>query len=201
MAVVLASVAAYVVVRNQLRDDVDDRLRDPVRADLDPAGAAPARELPPADDVLVLPTGPLGSRDGFAQVVRPDGTVVRPARQTRFSSRSTSGRSRWRAGERKAFFSDATIGGVHARVYTAPLSTGDALQAVRPLEEVDSTLRDLGFALVLISLGGIALAVWLGRLVARAALTPVKQLTDDGRARRPHQRPEPPDPRRRRRTS
>ena len=69
-------------------------------------------------------------------------------------------------GERKAFFSDATIGGVHARVYTAPLSTGDALQAVRPLEEVDSTLRDLGFALALISLGGIALAVWLGRLVA-----------------------------------
>ena len=58
------------------------------------------------------------------------------------------------------------------------LSTGDALQAVRPLEEVDSTLRELGFALVLISLGGIALAVWLGRLVARAALTPVKQLTE-----------------------
>jgi two-component system sensor histidine kinase MprB len=31
---------------------------------------------------------------------------------------------------------------------------------------------------VLISLGGIALAVWLGRVVARAALTPVKQLTE-----------------------
>ena len=81
-------------------------------------------------------------------------------------------------GERKAFFSDATIGGIHARVYTARLSTGDAFQAVRPLEEVDSTLRELGFALALISLGGIALAVWLGRIVARAALTPVKQLTE-----------------------
>jgi two-component system sensor histidine kinase MprB len=49
---------------------------------------------------------------------------------------------------------------------------------VRPLEEVDSTLRDLGFALALISLGGIALAAGLGRIVARAALTPVTQLTE-----------------------
>ena len=57
------------------------------------------------------------------------------------------------------------------------LSTGDALQAVRPLEDVDSTLRDLAFALALISLGGIALAVWLGMIVARTALRPVKQLT------------------------
>ena len=52
------------------------------------------------------------------------------------------------------------------------------MQAVRPLEEVDRTLRDLTFALVLVGLGGVALAVWLGLLVARAALTPVKQLTD-----------------------
>ena len=81
-------------------------------------------------------------------------------------------------GERKPFFTDATIGGVHARVYTAQVPTGDAVQAVRPLEEVDRTLRDLTFALVLVGLGGVALAVWLGLLVARAALTPVKQLTD-----------------------
>src|SRR4029453_12408872 len=82
------------------------------------------------------------------------------------------------AGERDAFYTDATIGGVHARVYTAQVPTGDAVQAVRPLEEVDRTLRDLTFALVLVGLGGIALAVWLGLMVARAALTPVKQLTD-----------------------
>jgi two-component system, OmpR family, sensor histidine kinase MprB len=52
------------------------------------------------------------------------------------------------------------------------------VQAVRPLDDVDRTLRRLLFALVLVSLGGVALAVWLGLLVARAALTPVKQLTD-----------------------
>jgi two-component system sensor histidine kinase MprB len=176
VAVALASVTAYVVVRNQLRDDVDNRLRNLFEQISIPQGLL-LPGAPAGDDVLVLPTGPLGSRDGFAQVVRPDGTVVRP-RETRFQLPVDQRALEVARGERKAFFSDATIGGVHARVYTAPLSTGDALQAVRPLEEVDNTLRDLGFALALISLGGIALAVWLGRLVARAALTPVKQLTE-----------------------
>jgi len=176
VAVALASVSAYVVVRNQLRDDVDNRLRNLFEQISIPQGLL-LPGAPAGDDVLVLPTGPLGSRDGFAQVVRPDGTVVRP-RETRFQLPVDKRALEVARGERKAFFSDATIGGVHARVYTAPLSTGDALQAVRPLEEVDNTLRDLGFALLLISLGGIALAVWLGRLVARAALMPVKQLTE-----------------------
>jgi two-component system, OmpR family, sensor histidine kinase MprB len=176
VAVVLASVAAYVVVRNQLRDEVDTRLQTLFEQISIPQGLL-LPGAPAGDEVLVLPTGPLGSRDAFAQAVRPDGTVVAP-RDVPFRLPVNDPRVLEVArGERKAFFSDATIGGVHARVYTARLSTGDALQAVRPLEEVDSTLRDLAFALALISLGGIALAVWLGRLVARAALTPVKQLT------------------------
>jgi two-component system sensor histidine kinase MprB len=176
VAVVLASVAAYVVVRNQLRDDVDNRLQNFYEEIAIPRGLL----LPGAstgDDFLVLPTGPLGSRDAFAQVVRPDGSVLRP-RGVPFQLPVNDPRVLEVArGERKAFFHDATIGGIHARVYTARLSTGDALQAVRPLEDVDSTLRDLAFALALISLGGIGLAVWLGRVVARTALRPVKQLT------------------------
>jgi two-component system sensor histidine kinase MprB len=175
VAVVLASVAAYLVVRDQLRDDVDNRLQNFYEE------IAIPRELllpgaPAGNDFLVLPTGPLGSRDAFAQVVRPDRSVVRP-RGVRFQLPVDDEVLEVASGERKAYFHDATIGGVHARVYTARLSTGDALQAVRPLEDVDNTLRDLAFALALISLGGIALAVWLGRIVARTALRPVKQLT------------------------
>jgi two-component system sensor histidine kinase MprB len=176
VAVILASVVVFLVVRNQLRDEVDNRLRTLFEQISLPQGLL-LPGAPAGNEVLVLPTGPLGSRDAFAQVVRPDGTVVRP-RETRFKLPVDERVLEVARGERRAFFSDATIGGVHARVYTAPLSTGDALQAVRPLEEVDRTLRDLAFALALISLGGIALAVWLGRIVARAALTPVKQLTE-----------------------
>jgi two-component system sensor histidine kinase MprB len=175
VAVVLASVAAFLVVRNQLRDDVDNRLRTLFEQITIPQGLL-LPGAPAGNETLVLPTGPLGSRDGFAQVVRANGTAVRPRGAFRLPVDERA--VEVARGERKSFFTDATIGGVHARVYTARLSTGDALQAVRPLEEVDSTLRQLAFALVLISLGGIALAVWLGRVVARAALTPVKQLTE-----------------------
>jgi two-component system sensor histidine kinase MprB len=81
------------------------------------------------------------------------------------------------SGRAGAFFTDADVDEVHVRVYTSPLPTGGVVQAVRPLDQVDRTMRNLGLALVLVSLGGIALAIWLGRLVARAALKPVSQLT------------------------
>jgi two-component system sensor histidine kinase MprB len=178
IAVVLASCITFLVVRNELRGQVDDRLQDvvsriPVPAELLLPGTVPQS----GEDVLVLPSGPLGSRDTYAQIVRPDGTVVRP-RGTRIELPADERVIEVARGDRKPFFSDATIGGVHARVYTAELPTGDAVQAVRPLDDVDRTLRRLLFALVLVSLGGVALAVWLGLMVARAALTPVKQLTD-----------------------
>ena len=176
VAVVLASAITFVIVRNELRGDVDDRLRDlagriSVPAELLLPGTAPGQS------VLVLPSGPLGSRDAYAQVVRPNGSVLTP-RGSRVRIPVSDEALEVARGERGAFFSDATIGGVHARIYTAPLPTGDAVQAVRPLEDVDSTLRSLAFALALVGLGGVALAVWLGLLVARTALRPVKQLTD-----------------------
>jgi two-component system, OmpR family, sensor histidine kinase MprB len=176
VAVVLASCIVFLVVRSDLRGQVDERLLDTVDRISVPAELL-LPGTPSGENVLVLPSGPLGSRDTYAQIVRPDGTVVRP-RGTRIQLPVDERVLEVAAGNRDPFFTDATIGGVHARVYTASLPTGDAVQAVRPLEEVDSTLRDLAFALALIGLGGVALAVWLGLLVARAALTPVKQLTD-----------------------
>jgi len=88
VAVVLASVAAFLVVRNQLRDEVDARLQTLFEQIAIPQGLL-LPGAPAGDDVLVLPTGPLGSRDAFAQVVRPDGTVVRPA-GVRFQDRNPS---------------------------------------------------------------------------------------------------------------
>ena len=176
VAVVLASAITFVIVRSELRSGVDQSLKDTVDRISVPAELLLPGTVP-GQTVLVLPQGELGSRDVYAQVVRPNGSVVRP-RGSRIRLPIDERVLEVAVGDREPFYTDATIGGVHARVYTAHVPTGDAVQAVRPLEEVDRTMRNLTFALVLVGLGGVALAVWLGLLVARAALTPVKQLTD-----------------------
>jgi two-component system sensor histidine kinase MprB len=173
VAVVLASGAVFVVVRGELRGQVDDQLRDFVRQVSLPNEVA---ITPPGTTrILVLPSQPLGGRVGYAQVVEADGTVIQP-RSDRVDlpvNKQTLDAANGRVG---AYFKDETVSGLHARVFTLPVP-GGAVQAARSLEEVDSSLRKLAIALALISLAGTALAVWLGRLVARAALTPVNELT------------------------
>ncbi len=172
IAVVLASAIVFLVVRGQLRGQVDDQLRNLVDDIVVPT------EIPGSGrrGVLVLPPDPLGRTPGYAQVVQPNGTVLRPRGRVvdlPVSQRTIDVAS----GRADPFFTDEDVNDVHVRVYTSPLPTGGAVQAVRPLDQVDRTMRNLGLALVLVSLGGIALAIWLGRLVARAALKPVSQLT------------------------
>jgi two-component system sensor histidine kinase MprB len=55
---------------------------------------------------------------------------------------------------------------------------GGAVQIVRPLTEVDHTLGRVRTWLILIAGGGIAIAAAFGLLVARAALAPVRRLTE-----------------------
>lgn len=77
----------------------------------------------------------------------------------------------------KSFFSDAYVSGVHLRILTEALHPGFAVQLAQPLTSVDSLLARLRLILVLLDIGGIALAALLGRLVAGAAVAPVKRLT------------------------
>jgi two-component system, OmpR family, sensor histidine kinase MprB len=174
VAVILSSVIVYLAVRNQLRGQVDDQLRTLV-ADVSP----PTEASDPftGRSVLVLPPTPLGGAEGYAQIVRLDGTVIRP-RGVRVNLPTDQRTLQVASGDRNSFFRDVTIGGVHARVYTTQLQGGEAVQGVTSLEQVDHTLGRLSIALLLISLGGVAIAVWLGWLVARAALRPVRTLTD-----------------------
>ena len=80
-------------------------------------------------------------------------------------------------GEGEGYLEDMTIQGAHVRVLTTPIGPELALQVARPLGEVDRALRNLVWALLAITAGGIALAAGLGRFVARAALAPVERLT------------------------
>ena len=164
LAVVLSSVVGYLVVRDQLRDQVDDALE----ARAFQIQQHPFRRLPPDPD--------LGEAAGYVQFVNSDGEVRRPPGADvplPVSDRVL----RVAAGEEEPFFADATIEDTHVRVLAFPVAPGVALQILRSLEEVDRTLERLRTLLVLIGLGGIGLAVVLGALVSRAAVAPVARLT------------------------
>jgi two-component system sensor histidine kinase MprB len=90
------------------------------------------------------------------------------------------------AGVGQAYFSTKEARGARFRVLTIPVpsQTGEtfALQIFRPLAAVDRTLHRITILLVFIALGGIGMAVGLGMIVAQAALTPVRRLTETAEA-------------------
>jgi two-component system sensor histidine kinase MprB len=174
VAVVAASGIVFVVVRGQLRGQVDDRLRELVNQVS--VGSVIDAFSHQQEGVFFLPSDPIGGQAGYAQIVRRDGTVFQP-RGKQINLPVTPRTLDVAAGSHPAYFDDLTIKGTHVRIFTTQVTRGVAVQAVRPLAEVDRSLRKLTIALVIISLGGIALALWLGRLVARAALRPVGALT------------------------
>jgi two-component system sensor histidine kinase MprB len=175
-AVVLASALVFVVVRGQLRGQIDDALSARGRE----VSHIPFAEARTSDgDFLVVPGPQLGGAGGYVRAVRSDGTILRP----RGESVSLSATQRVRdvaAGEAEAFFADATVNGTHVRIFTFPYEyePGWAVQVLRPLTEVDDALGRIKAVLFLVAVGGIAVAVGLGLLVSRAAVAPVTRLTE-----------------------
>jgi two-component system sensor histidine kinase MprB len=113
---------------------------------------------------------------GYQQVVGPQGTIL--VRSARGISLPVDARTRLLAAGRGApFFRDAQVDGADLRILAEPLGSGRAVQYAQPLTEVDSLLRRLRLILALLDIGGIALAALLGRLVAGAAVLPLKRLT------------------------
>ena len=176
-AVVIACAVVYVIVRGDLRGQVDDTLRlraEAAQQSFDGPGGGLIRG-PNGGFWAHLPSLGQGGGDTLVQLVESNGDVLRAPyspiaipvdRQTR----------RVAAGTTDAFLADSTVGGVHVRVLTAPLGEGLAVQVLRPLQEVDRTLRRLTLLMALVATGGIALAVAAGAVVSRAALAPVRRL-------------------------
>ncbi len=122
-----------------------------------------------------LPPGPDQVR-GYQQVVNAAGLItVRSASNVSLPVDSRTLTLAKHGGE--AFFRDARVKGLHLRVLAEPFGKGRAVQLAQPLTEVDSLLSRLRLILALLDLGGIALAALLGRVVAGAAVLPLKRLT------------------------
>jgi len=123
-----------------------------------------------------LPAGPDQVR-GYQQVVNARGQIV--IRSAKGVSLPVDANTRALAAVGgDPFFEDAEVDGVHMRMLAESLGTGRAVQLAQPLTEVDSLLARLRLILALLVVGGIALAALLGRLVAGAAVKPVKRLTE-----------------------
>jgi len=122
-----------------------------------------------------LPPNPDEAR-GYQQVVDSNGKVLaRSAPSVTLPVDSRTALLAERGGE--PFFRDETVRGVHMRVLAEPFGRNRAAELALPLTETDSLLGRLRLLLVLIVVGGIALAALLGRIVAGAAMLPLKRLT------------------------
>ena len=183
LAVALASVATYVSVRAKLRDSVDDGLRslsERVATAPEPQQGTSQRRQIDAEQrrrefLLLLPSSPLGEQAGYVQVVSSAGRIQPPPDQEALLAAGPRVVA-VAQGRAQPFFYDAELSGTPVRVYVGRFGDGQALQAARSLEPVNSTMRRLAAVLALVSLAGVGVAALLGRLVGGSALRPVRRL-------------------------
>ncbi len=200
IAVLLAAVVVYVAVSSDLRGQVDASLRQRAAGLLAPPPEAPgtpgaaaaggiARVPPlagpgdgPGGAPPKLPTsvapGRFGGPSGYVQFIGPRGAVNVPGGQGSSPTIAPNSAERTIAARgRGQLLADRTVRGTHLRVLTLGTGSHGALLVALPLTTVDHELGRILLILLLVGVAGIALAVLLGALVARTALTPIARFT------------------------
>jgi two-component system sensor histidine kinase MprB len=174
IAVAIVSAIAFVMVRNELQSEVDDalarRIEQLTSSSISLGEVFRERQFP------TTPEPALGGAAGYAQIVDPSGRLFAQGNTTLPVSAYTLAVARGE--ETKPRYENITVNGIHARLLTVPLADGLALQLARPLTEMDDVLSRLGLIILLTALGGTAIAAALGLAVSRAALAPVRRLTE-----------------------
>jgi two-component system sensor histidine kinase MprB len=177
IGVVGASVGAYFLARNEMRNQVDESLIEI---------ASETRNL---RDVVSAFTGSFRPRRPgvterafdvvLYQVLFPDGRAFIPREQETVLPVSDATVAIAEGESQMTVLADVTTeDGQHLRVVSSPLTDVDgALQVARSLDEVDEALQGLTAVLVIVSIGGAVLAGVLGLVVARSALRPLGRLT------------------------
>jgi two-component system sensor histidine kinase MprB len=181
VAIVLASVVCYAVVRAQLRGQIDNRLR--AQGALVQSGGTLGVFALQGGGLPTLPAN-AGGPAPYAQVVLPDGEI-RPV-QGNLVMPVSSQTLAVANGNAPAYFADVYVAGSHLRVYTFPVTIAlvgggeetAAVQLAQPLYDVDHVLSNLRLVLIFLSLGGIGLAAVMGRLAARPLLAPLAEVAE-----------------------
>jgi two-component system sensor histidine kinase MprB len=169
IAILAAAIVCYLVVRNQLRGQVDDSLRAQ-QTQVEKFGTI-QRAIPgiPASS---------GGPAPYVQVTFTNGTYESLQGDLRIPVTKTT--EAIANGQHGSTLADVNIGNTHLRVLTfgVRLGTGQAvaLQLARPLNSTDSILSNLRLILGLVLLGGIIVAGTLGRFASRRVLKPLKEV-------------------------
>ncbi|HUZ16042.1 MAG TPA: HAMP domain-containing sensor histidine kinase [Gaiellaceae bacterium] len=166
VVVAIAAATTYFVMRHELYAQVDNSLRN---------------------DAHLVNVNDLAAPEGFpGNLVEIFNTQGVPVGKRTISVRFDSSMRAVAEGGRGPFFQDAatTRGGTTypLREFVAPVgnSLGQVVGVavvVRDMTETDRALERLRLILILVSLGGIAVAAGAGALVSNATLAPVRRLT------------------------
>ncbi len=170
---VLASVVCFLVMRGELRGQIDDSLRD--QGDQTariPPNPANRRDFPRR---VPQPLRRTGTAQSYVQFVNADGVVRRPfapadprlpvTAQTRALARSKTGRRE---------LEDTHADGVHVRMLTVALPGRGAVQLARSLASVDRALSRLRIVLALLTIFGTAFAALLAWVFSRPVAAPTE---------------------------
>ena len=176
VAVALAAALTYVLVRDQLRGQIDASLRQvTMRAERLPPPGIGARD----EQALQITAGEaLDGPVAFIQLLRRGGEIEVPAGEDPVALVGRAELHAVATGRKGPFFTDVELPGGSARVLTTRLANGATMQVARSLDEVNATLGTLRFGLGAIVLLGVLAALALARLATRAAVKPVSELTD-----------------------
>jgi two-component system sensor histidine kinase MprB len=167
-AVALLSLGAYVTMRGNLYQQVDERLIERARA---------AVEAPPVRDRLrEIPGAFLTTTDIQIGVLSLD-VPVRAEMDNPIGHEPPWGRQELRVARGQQGMSLRTDGRSNARVIALPSGPGQAMVLAQSLEPTENILRRLAVVLFVISGAGVVVAAVAGTAVARGGLRPVEQLT------------------------
>ena len=167
VTIALAALACYLVMRAQLRAQVDRPLRAQ-GARIEQRGEVIGQRLPGP------PKGSGGPAE-FSQVLAPNGEIR--DRDGGLTIAVAPGDRAAAVGDGKPFLSDRTADGVHLRVLTVPIRGLGAVQIGRSLEGVDTVLGRLRVVLLLLVVLGTAFAAAMSRLFSRPVIQPITDLT------------------------
>jgi two-component system, OmpR family, sensor histidine kinase MprB len=173
VAVALSSLVTYALVGREVRGEIDNRLRARAERIAESRfGVGKLADLPPPR---------IGAPSGYVQLVqaKPKGKwKVSRTSNERVPLPVTRRVLAVARGEAGPFFFDATVAGERVRVFTTLTDKDVALELSRSLSEVDRTMERVRLLLILVTFGGVGIALALGLFVSGAALAPVRRLTE-----------------------